>query len=244
MLQRTRGIILRSIKYGETSLINTIFTEQFGVESFLIQGVRTAKIKQQRAGILQPACLLEMVVYYKPHNQLQKLREYNPAYIYSSIQEEVVKNSIALFSAELLLRLLPERAPLPELFGFCFDYFRMLDAFPADETANLPLYFIIQISKTMGYGLKGRYSEQTPYLHLQEGGFSEHPPVIRPFVKEEDARLLVRFLNAENYAGLKDVTLHSDTRFLLLDWYIEFLRQHTQHLSQIKSLSVLRAILH
>src|SRR5690606_19410563 len=109
------------------------------------------------------------------------LREFQSAYIYRSLQEEVIKNSIALFSVELLLRLLPEHAPQPELFDFCFDYFTTLDSFSPEQTANFPLYFIIQISRFLGYELKGNYSETTPHLNLHEGGFSETLPLTKPF---------------------------------------------------------------
>src|SRR5690606_8893505 len=115
MLQKTNGIVLRSVKYGETSLICSVFTEVYGVQSYLVQGVRTAsKTRQNRAGLLQPATLLDMVVYNKPHANLQRIKEFQPAYIYQSLQEHIVKNSVALFSVELLLRLLPEQAPFPE----------------------------------------------------------------------------------------------------------------------------------
>ena len=41
MLQKTKGMVLRNVKYGETSLIVTIFTEMLGIQSYLVNGVRT-----------------------------------------------------------------------------------------------------------------------------------------------------------------------------------------------------------
>jgi len=244
MLQQTGGIVLRSIKYGETSLISTIFTRDFGVQTYLVQGVRTAKAKQHRAGLLQPAKLLELVAYQKPQKNLQRLREFQSAYIYSNLQEDIIKNSIALFSVEILLRLLPEQAQLPELFDFCFDYFKALDQYPGATVANFPLYFMIEISRLLGYDLKGSYSDDTPYLNLAEGGFSDHMPLVRPFVSDEDAKLLSQLLEIQSLETLKEVRMNAQARFRMLEWYIEFLQQHTQHLSQIRSLTVLQAILH
>jgi DNA repair protein RecO (recombination protein O) len=244
MLQQTNGIVLRSIKYGETSLVTNIFTRDFGVQTYLIQGVRTAKARSNRAGLFQPATLLELVAYQKPQAHLQRLREFQSAYIYQSLQEQVVKNSVALFSVELLLRLLPEHAPVPELFEFAFNYFRSLDQNTTDEIANYPLYFIMEISRHLGYEPKGNYSEATPHLHLQEGGYADHAPVLRPFVADEDARALSDLLQTSSLGDSAGVKLNAQMRFRLLDWYIEFLHQHTQHLGQIKSLAVLRTILH
>ena len=45
MIQTTKGIILRSVKYGETSLVVTVFTEMFGLQSYMVNGVRTASKK-------------------------------------------------------------------------------------------------------------------------------------------------------------------------------------------------------
>lgn len=244
MLQATKGIVLKSIKYGETSLITNIFTAHFGVQTYLVQGVRTTGVKRNKAVLLQPATLLDMVAYHKSGTTLQRLREFSHAYLYTSLQEEVVKNSVALFSVELLLRLLPEGAPQPELFDFAFEYFVTLDNLPTSDVANFPLYFIVQCSRLLGYELAGEFSSETPHLNLHEGGFSANTPLVRPFVSDEDAASLAALLQIESMPDLKAVEMHSESRYRLLDWYLEFLHQHTQHLGTIRSLGVLRAILH
>lgn len=244
MLQQTDGIVLRAIKYGETSIVTNIFTRHFGVQTYLVQGVRSSSSRNNRAALFQPATLLELVAYNKPQSNLQRLREFSNAYIYRSLQEEVVKNSIALFSVELLLRLLPEQAPLPELFKLAFGYFQELDRRKPDEVANLPLFFIIEISRHLGYELKGSYTASTTHLNLADGGFMAFPPTTRPFVQDEDAQALSRLLDAEDLNAAIQVKLHAEMRFRLLDWYLEFLHRHTEHLGQIKSLSILRTILH
>jgi DNA repair protein RecO (recombination protein O) len=182
MLHKTRGVVLRTIKYGDTSIIATVFTELYGVQSYLVQGIRSARPKQHRAGLLQPASLLDLVVYHKQQHGLQRIKEFQLAHIYITLQEEIVKNSIALFSAEVLLRLLPEHAPLPEVFAFIFDFFQKLDEWPAEHVANFPVYFIIQISRLLGYEINGTHSAETPHLNLQEGSFTESIPHIGPCV--------------------------------------------------------------
>ena len=58
MLHKTRGIVLHYIKYAETSVIVTIYTESFGRQSYIINGVRSKKAKI-KANILQPLFLLQ-----------------------------------------------------------------------------------------------------------------------------------------------------------------------------------------
>ena len=127
MLHKTKGIALKAIKYGETSLICTVFTHQFGIQSYMVQGVRSAKVSKNRASSFQTGTLLDLVVYLNPQKNLQRISELQVAYIYTGLQESIVKNSIVLFSADILIRLLPEHAPLPGLFEFAFSYFVALD---------------------------------------------------------------------------------------------------------------------
>jgi DNA repair protein RecO (recombination protein O) len=244
MLSKTNGIVLRSIKYGDSSLITTLFTSVYGVQTYIVQGVRSAKPSQNRSGSFQPGTLLELVVYQQPQKNMQRIREFQAAYIYGSLQEDVVKNSVLLFSAEILLRLLPEHAPLPTLFDMAYGYFIALDKMPYASVANFPLFFIINCSRILGYELKGEYTQLTPHLNLQDGGFTEHPPATPPFASEDDARLLDLLLKTDTLETLERIELNADIRLRLIDWYIAFLQVHTQHMGNIKSLSVLRAILH
>lgn len=244
MLQTTRGIVLRSVKYGDSSLICTVFTEVYGVQAYMVQGVRSTKAARNRAGLLQPASLTDIVVYHQPQKNLQRLREFSPAYLYTTVHEEVVKNSIALFSVEVLLRLLPEEAPMPELFEFAYDYFVRLDTTPGAQAANFPLYFIIQCSRYLGYEVKGGYSSDTPHLNMHEGGYTAHPPPAAPYVPDEDAVAISNIMQAAGYAEMEQVPMNAAMRMRLTEWHIVFLQRYTQHMAAIRSLDVLRAVLH
>ena len=57
MTHKTRGIVLRSIKYGETSLVVTVFTELFGIQTYMVNGVRSSK--SARSVFFQPAAILD-----------------------------------------------------------------------------------------------------------------------------------------------------------------------------------------
>ena len=244
MLQQTQGIVLRSIKYGEASLITTIFTNNFGVQSYIIKGVRSQKSKQNKTAFLQPASLIDLVVYHNPNQNLQYLREYQATYIYQQVQEQVIINSVALFSIEFLLRILPQQAPIPEMFAFCQQYFIQLDQSNVNEIANLPIYFIANCSKMLGYEIKGNYTEETPHLNIQEGGFSAQLPASEPLVNQVTAKQLSEVLIINSFQELHKVELNSQTRLQLLEWYLAFLHHYCQHLGEIKSLRVLQTILH
>lgn len=244
MLQKTRGIVLRSVKYGESSIVTTLFTEVSGVQTYMVKGVRSTKVRTNRAGCFQPGTLLDLVVYQQSQKNMQHIREFSPAYIYSTIQESVVKNSIVLFSAELLLRLLPEHAPMCMLFDFANNYFICLDNMPVYGVANMPLYFIVNCSRALGYELKGDFSADTPYLNLQEGGFTSQAPSALPYTTDEDAAILNIFIREDDYDQLKNIEMNAEIRFRLINWFVAFLKEHTQHMGNMRSLPVLQTILH
>jgi DNA repair protein RecO (recombination protein O) len=244
MLHKTKGIVLRAVKYGETSLILNIFSEIAGHQSYMIKGVRNAQSKTKRAGLLQAASLLELVVEHKPNRQLQHIREFQPSHIYQSLQEEVIKNSIAIYSVELLSKLLPHEVVMEDLFHFAYNYFLELDLAGTNEVGNYPLFFTIQCGKYFGYNILGHYTTNTPYLDAKEGVFSAQPPNSKTALNDEEIKIMATIINEAELQNLHLISLNSSTRNKLLDWYIEFLQHHTQHLSNIRSLEILRTILH
>ncbi len=244
MLTTTKGIVLRSVKYGETSLISTLFTRDNGIQSFMVQGVRSTRSKSNKAVLLQPASLLDIVAYQKPQGNLHRIRDMQFAHVYRQLQENITRNSIALFSVELLLRLLPENAPQPELFNMALDYFIQLDTLDTTEIANFPLYFLSQSSRRLGYEIRGSFSEATPHLNLHEGAFTAVPPTIHPFVEKHAAEALSQLIRTEHPKDLGTIAMNAATRFLLIEWYVSFLQNHTQHMGNIRSLQVLQAVLH
>jgi DNA repair protein RecO (recombination protein O) len=244
MLHKTQGIVLRAVKYGDTSLVVTMFTEQFGVQAYMMKGVRSSAKGRNRAAYFQVGSILDMVVYMQAGKNMQHVREYNAAHVYLLLHEDVVRNSILLFSSEVLLRLLPEHAPLPALFDYAKQYLVQLDSRDAGIVANYPLYFLLQCSRLLGYEPIGAYSAATPHLNVQEGGFADHPPAAPPYTTDEDAHTLHQLIAATNSGSVSIINMNSETRARLIDWYIAFLQQHSQHLGNIRSLAVLRAILH
>lgn len=246
MISTTQAIVLRATRYGETSLISTQFTRVHGVQSFMVQGVRTAsgRGRSSRAGLLQPGMVLDITIYQKPGANLQRLKEFTPSIIYGTVHEDVLKNSIALFSVEVLLRLLPESAPMPELFDFAKDYLQALDRAPGGAVGNFPLYFALECSRFLGYELTGAFSESTPYLNLAEGGFSAQPPQEGTRVNSEDAAALALLMQVGRFEELGGIRLNGESRQRLLEWFLDFLARHTDHMGPVRSLAVLHAILH
>src|SRR5580765_8062709 len=116
-LHKTKGIVLRAVKYGETSLIVTIFTELFGVQSYLVNGVRTSSKKGSgKASLFQPSAIFDLVVYHNDLKQLQRIKEFRWDYLYQHVLSDIRKNAIATYMVELLTKCLKQPEGHPDLF--------------------------------------------------------------------------------------------------------------------------------
>ena len=177
MLHKTKGVVLRAVKYGETSLIVSVFTELFGLQSYIVNGVRTAsKQSVGKAAHFQPAALLDLVVYHNQFVNLQRIKEFKWAIIYQHLFSNVRKNSVALFLVELLSKCLREPEPNSELFYFVEDAFLHLDEADEKVTANFSLFFALHLAQFFGFRINEDFSQEQAYLDLQEGLFVQTQP--------------------------------------------------------------------
>src|SRR6201996_6516957 len=176
-LHKTRGIVLKTVKYGETTLIVSLYTELFGIQSYIVSGVRTSSRKGPgKANLFQPAAILDLVVYHNELKQLQRIRELKWEVLYQHIFFSVTKNAVAVFMVELLQKCLKQPEPNPDLFYFIEDSFLHLDASERRVLANFPLFFIRHLAGLFGFRIQDGYSERASILDLREGQFMEEPP--------------------------------------------------------------------
>lgn len=241
MIQKTRGIVLHHIKYSETSVIATIYTEKFGRQSFLIRGVRSKKASV-KANILQPLFLLDLEVYYKPTRDLQSVKEVRNAFVFSTIPYDLRKSSIALFIAEILYKTIREQEANYELFEYLYHTIQMLDLKP-DSISNFHLYFLIQLTKYLGFYPANSYSEINPYFDLQNGRFVVIKPMHNSYLNPELSVILSKILPfSENQHA--EITINYTQRTNLLDKIIDYYCIHNEGLTNVKSLAVLKDVFH
>ena len=243
-VHKTKGIVLRTVKYGETSVIVTIFTELFGVQSYLVNGVRTSTKKGTgKASLFQPSAILDMVVYHNELKHLQRIKEFKWGYLYKHILSDVRKNAVALFMVELLIKCLKQPESNPELFHFSEDSFLHLDESDDAVMANFPLFFSLHLPVFFGLRISDNYSEKNKWLDLQEGSFVDQQPSHPHFLDDRQATITSQLLKVMQPAELADIKLHHDFRRNLLHAYETYFALHIQDFGTLRTLPVLREIL-
>jgi len=244
MIAKTKGIVLRSVKYGETSLVVTMFTELFGLQSYLVNGVRTATKKgTPKASLFQPAAILELVAYHNEFNSLQRLREYKWDFLYQHILSDVHKNAVALFMMELLGKCLKQPEPNPDLFYFVEDALKHLDEANAAVTGNFPLFFALHLAVFFGFRINDEFSEEKHYLDLQEGLFAEDQPLHQYYLIDREAAAVSEILKILQPHELEQVYLNQDTRRRIVHGLEQYYAFNVPEFGTLRTLPVLREIM-
>jgi DNA repair protein RecO (recombination protein O) len=243
-LHKTKGIVLRGVKYGETSLVVSIYTELFGIQSYLVNGVRTSSRKGPgKANLFQPAAILDLIVYHNELKNLQRIREFKWGVLYQHIFFDVIKNAVALFMVELLQKCIKQPESNPELFYFIEDAFLHLDAAEGRVLANFSLFFVLHLAGFFGFKIEDIYSERNSFLDLKEGQFvTEHPQ--HPQVLETNlSYVTAQILRVQQPAELQEIALNQETRRTLLQAYRTFYALHVPDFGEMRTLNVLQTVL-
>ena len=244
MLQKTRGLVIRSVKYGETSLVVTMFTELFGIQSYMVSGVRKESVKAgMRASQFQPATLLDMIVYHHERHNLQRIKDCQWAVLYQQIFSDIRKNAVALFMVELLQKCLKQPDPQPELFYFLEDVLQDLDQATPMVAANIPIYFALHLSHFFGFRMQDTYDEENTMLDLREGIFVDEPPAHPHWVGNQLSFTVSQFLKAQQPAELEQIPMNREGRRLLLDTCLQYYALHVSDFGSLRSLPVLQEVL-
>ena len=236
MLHKTKGIVLQSIKFNESSIIAKIYTADFGLQSFMVKGVRAAG-KNGKASLFSAMNILELEMYHRENKGLQYLKEFRPAHLYKTVSTDILKSSIALFLAEVLGKCIQEEEANRELFHYIEETLLALDASPHAES-NAHLTFLIGFTKYLGFYPNTHSEMNCAYFDLQDGSFSSEMPVHSYFIAQPHTDFLKQLLSGEPH-----VRMSVAERNFLLEKILLYFQLHLQNFRKVTSHHVLHEVL-
>lgn len=239
MLVTTKGIVLRAIKYGESSMITDIYTHQFGLRSYIISGVRSKRSKT-KASLLQILSIVQVVVYDKGGKSLGRIKEINSDYVFTSIPFDIRKGTIALFLTEVIRKAVREEEQNESLFDFLRNRIIHLDT--TNQAVGLvPSKFMIDLSKYLGFEPMDNYSSTANKFNLQEGQFSTSLNA-QHGMNEAESQLLFQLLKApeEEY---QSITCDKIVRTNLIEALIKYYSFHVEKFSKLNAYEVLKTVM-
>ncbi|MEC8610481.1 MAG: DNA repair protein RecO [Bacteroidota bacterium] len=225
MYSQTKGIVLSSVKYSESSIICKIYTAKLGLQSYIVNGVRK---KKGGSAYYQPLNILDLTVYHKNNMQLQRIKEVKTPIAYSSIPFHVLKSSVALFLAEVLSKCLKEEEENQKL--YCFLETSLVEFDKSDFDSQFHIRFLITLSSYLGF-YPNMENTNLPYFDLINGCFSMYNNKHKHYITNTTD--LVLALKLEPIQNKKIILKH----------ILEYYQLHIDGFGRVKSVDILENIL-
>ena len=193
MTESTSGICLHYYKYSESSVVAKIFTEKFGLKTFLLKGVRSKKSKN-KLNLLQSLNIVQIEVTNNNKRQLQYIKEINKLDKFPSNIIDMNKRFIALFISEILLKVLVDSEKSDSIYTFILDSIFMIHE-KESLSKNFSILFLTKLSAYLGFYPNSEHCERK-YFNLETGEFSNQLSYY--CLSEENKKYFALLLNNTN----------------------------------------------
>ncbi len=237
MLVSTKAIVISKLKYRDSDLIIKCYTEQFGVQSYLLRGVLKSKKGKLRTAYFQLLSQLEIIVNYRENRSLQSINDVKSLFFYQSIHTNVAKSAIVMFLAEVLSSILKEEEKNQNLFTYIETTLLWLDT--NDDFSNFHLLFLLNLTKYLGFYPDLEHSD-LDYFNLEDGRFQSQKANDNCVFGEKLTSL--RLLLGIHFDALNTININSKKRQEFLDMILLYFELHLGSLKRPKSLQVLNQV--
>jgi len=239
MIFSTKGIVLHRFKYSDSKIISKIYTEEFGLQAYLIFASDSKKGRLTKS-LLQPMFLLEMEVYHNETSKLQKIKEISNHFPFSTIPFDIQKSTVGLFLAEFLIKILEENEPDEQFFEFLLNSITIFDSIK-ENFQNFHLIFLLKMSKFLGIKPENNFAPEKSIFDMEAGRFIIGIPSHKYYADQKLSLLLNKLLDAD-FESMQTININNTERRSLLSIIIDYYTLHLGKPGQMKTLKVLRQI--
>ena len=238
-MTRTKAVVLRTVRYGDASLVVDMLTESQGRVAFMVKVSKSAHGRMKKQ-FFQPLNIVEVDFDFRLRSSLQRLRDIRMSAPLPSLHLDALKLSIGLFVAEFLSHATRDEHDNPLLFQFVESSIMWLDGVERGFS-NFHLVFMIRLSRFIGFFPNTDDVEPQAYFDLLNGCFSAEPPHHGHYLMPAEAGkigLLMRL----SYQTMHLCAMSRAERNRCTEVILEFYRLHVPGFPELKSLEVLREL--
>ena len=232
MNENTRAVVIHTFSYSDTSLILKAYTEKFGYTSYLLKGYK--KRKKDKI-LLHPLGLIEISAIHKDNTDLHFGRSVNSYKPVQNITFDPVKSSIAMVLAEWLFHTVRIGEADKVFFIWLIQAIERLDK--SEHPENFHLWFLLNLSKFMGFFPQGRKSIKTPIFNLTEGEFTNGSTPGDLLSKDESEWL--NLLIISNFETIEKIKFSRSNRRKLLQFFHDYFQICLNNDFRLKSFDIL-----
>lgn len=234
-----RGIVLHTLKYGDSSMVVYLLTDVGGRRTFMVQGVRSRSGRGSKMALLQPMFPVEFEGLESPKRQMDRFREIRAAQVLQSLPFDVRKSTVALFMAEVLYRLVRESEANEALFEFVWGSVAALDQMQ-DGVANFHLWFLAHLSRLLGFCPGNEYLPDA-WFDIREGLYTKTQPQHVDYMNRQSALMLHTLLECD-VRRLHEIGLNREQRVTFLNDLLTYFGYHLDAVSAVQSVRILREV--
>lgn len=225
---KTEAVVLSKVNYGDTSLIISVYTEQFGKLSVIIKGGRNPKSKY---GIIADTLNhIQLVLYKKDTRELQLLSSVDIISHFPRIKEDIEKTQYALAVVELIKRLTVDSEANKRLFKGLTKILSLIDSEKEHPGVLFGRFYIFFLSE-LGYAIQiSKCGVCGGEIGKKSGGFSSETGFVcgdcfesHPGLNFISAELLHYFFCLINKITVKSISID------LIKQANIFLDRYTKH---------------
>jgi DNA repair protein RecO (recombination protein O) len=239
MLLSQKGIVFKTTKYKESSVIAQIYSDQIGLGSYLMNGVRNFKSKTSPA-LFQPGSVVDFEVYFKEGNSIHRIKEIKNGLTFGLYPNELHRGALRLFMAEVSSRTILESEKNQRLFSFLLSYFSNLEN-PSLRLNGYALQFMAQLAAYLGISPDFTQGAEKGYLDLREGAILEYPAQHTDCLSIELTELWKKCFLASPLEN-RDLGIGREDKEILLEKMLDYYRIHIPGMLPIRSHLIFRKI--
>jgi DNA repair protein RecO (recombination protein O) len=239
-METIQGIILKIIPYKDRQQIVKIFTENHGLQGFMVR--LSSDKKQQIRNLCRVMNLVEFEAQIKNEKNLHNMSQLRLASAMVSTPFDPRKGALMLFLAELLGKTMPDAYYNKPLYKFLFDALILLD--DSDEVHNFHLWCTLEIIRHYGfYPAEGSTHRTRQFFDMLENTFLKLPPIHPYFLDTETTYLLVLLLD-KDWSEVQGISTSGLLRKNLLEGLLQMINLQLELKINYNSLVVLHQVFH
>lgn len=236
---KTKAIVLRTVKYGESRIIVDLLTREAGRVSMVCQLTKSGKGKIKKQ-LLQPMTMLDVAFDYRKNIRLQHFQDLRIGQVYRSLLFDPYKLSITLFLAEFLIYATRDETDNRQLYDFIETSLLWLDN--ADGGfANFHLVFMLRISLFIGFYPNLDDYHEGCWFDLREGCFTPLRPSHNDCLKPDEAARM-RTIMRMSLDNMHLFRMSRVERNRCAEIILYYYRLHQSDFPELRSIEVLKEL--
>lgn len=236
---KTNAIVLRTVRYGERSIIVDMLTSAAGRVSFAVRIPKTKRGKLQKQ-FFQPMSVIAVDYDSRPRLSLQHLRDVRVALPLPSVKTVPAKMCLSMFLAEFLSYVSRDEQQGEPMFGFVVSALRWLDA-ASQGYANFHIVFMMRLSRFVGFMPNLDGWRKGSVFDMREGRFVSVVPLHSDYLSPSDSEYVMQ-LARMGWRNMHLFRMGRAQRNHIAELIIRFYRLHVPGMPELKSFGVLKEV--